>query len=132
MASNSSETTRRKHHRPSSTDDVDEHSKRRKHRHHHRHHHRRLRSGKDKEGTNPIAEGLEIPKTDEIEVAPGELVNNGVGKLGEVLDSGGLGFSRLDYEMEEEEIVEDDGLEGGEVVDGGELVVGVEGEWRFR
>ncbi|KAK6134076.1 hypothetical protein DH2020_032173 [Rehmannia glutinosa] len=115
MASDSSETTRRKHHRPSSTDDAEEHSKRRKHRHHHRHrHHRRHRSSKDKEETTAIAtEELENKKIDEIEVEARKLENNGDeggGSLGEVLVSGGTGFAGVDYEMEEGEIVEDDGL----------------------
>ncbi|GFP94602.1 serine/threonine-protein kinase prp4 homolog [Phtheirospermum japonicum] len=122
MASDSSETTRRKHHRPSSTDDAEEHSKRRKHRHHHRHrHHRRHRSGKDKEETSSIAEGLESPKIDEIVAEPWKLVNNGDdggGSLDEVLVPNGLGVDGVDYDMEEGEIVEDDGLVGSVNADG--------------
>ncbi|KAL6538942.1 hypothetical protein OROMI_025268 [Orobanche minor] len=109
MASDSSEQTHRKHHRPSSTDDAEEHSKRHKHRHHHRHrHHRRHRSRKDEEGTTEIArEEMESSKIDEIEVGSRKLENNA---MGGVLVSGGSGFAGVDYEMEEGEIVEDDGV----------------------
>ncbi|KAL6571006.1 hypothetical protein OROGR_000556 [Orobanche gracilis] len=110
MASNSSEQTHRKHHRPSSTDDAEEHSKRRKHRHHHRRH----RSRKDEEETTEIArEEMESSKIDEIEVGCRKLeinADDGGGSFGGVLVSGGSGFARVDYEMEEGEIVEGDGL----------------------
>ncbi|KAK4410330.1 Serine/threonine-protein kinase PRP4 [Sesamum angolense] len=116
MGSDSSEPTRRKHHRSSSTDDAEERSKRRKHRHHrhrHRHHHHRHRSSKDKEETTAVAfEELEGEKIDEIQVEErlGKIGDEDDGAVGEVLVSGGSGFAGVDYEMEEGEIVEDDGL----------------------
>ncbi|KAL0430112.1 UNVERIFIED_CONTAM: Serine/threonine-protein kinase PRP4 [Sesamum radiatum] len=116
MGSDSSEPTRRKHHRSSSTDDAEERSKRRKHRHHrhrHRHHHHRHRSSKDKEETTAVAiEESEVEKIDEIQVEERleKIGDEDDGALGEVLVSGGSGFAGVDYEMEEGEIVEDDGL----------------------
>ncbi|KAL0424770.1 UNVERIFIED_CONTAM: Serine/threonine-protein kinase PRP4 [Sesamum radiatum] len=116
MGSDSSEPTRRKHHRSSSTDDAEERSKRRKHRHHrhrHRHHHHRHRSSKDKEETTAVAvEELEGEKIDEIQVEERleKIGDEDDGAVGEVLVSGGSGFAGVDYEMEEGEIVEDDGL----------------------
>ncbi|XP_011077099.1 serine/threonine-protein kinase prpf4B [Sesamum indicum] len=116
MGSDSSEPTRRKHHRSSSTDDAEERSKRRKHRHHrhrHRHHHHRHRSSKDKEETTAVTiEELEGVQIDEIHVEErmDKIGDDDDGALGEVLVSGGSGFAGVDYEMEEGEIVEDDGL----------------------
>lgn len=115
MATDSSEPTRRKHHRSSSNDDAEERSKRRKHRHSHKHrHHHRHRSNKDKEGTPvPVSEEFESEKTDDIEVEKRKFEDNGdesAGSLGEVLVSTGSKLAGLDYEMEEGEIVDEDGL----------------------
>ncbi|KAL0463620.1 UNVERIFIED_CONTAM: Serine/threonine-protein kinase PRP4, partial [Sesamum latifolium] len=90
-----------------------ERSKRRKHRHRHRHHHHRHRSSKDKEETSAVAiEELEGEKIDEIQVEERleKIRDKDDGASGEVLVSGGSGFAGVDYEMEEGEIVEDDGL----------------------
>ncbi|PIN05947.1 U4/U6-associated splicing factor PRP4 [Handroanthus impetiginosus] len=116
MASDSSEPPRRKHHRSSSTDDAEERSKRRKHRHHrHRHHHHhRHRSNRDKEETTEITtEELGNEKVDGIEVEEKKLERDGDERRdasGEVLVPNGSGFVGVDYEMEEGEIVEEDGL----------------------
>ncbi|KAG8366596.1 hypothetical protein BUALT_Bualt17G0096300 [Buddleja alternifolia] len=111
MASDSSEPTRRKHRRSSSPDDAEERSKRRKHRHHRRHH--RHRSSKNKEKTTVIPEEeLEGGKIGGIEVEATKLENNGDdcgGAVGGVSVSSGLGFVGVNYDMEEGEIVEDDG-----------------------
>ncbi|KAG6412923.1 hypothetical protein SASPL_125618 [Salvia splendens] len=110
MAGDSIEPTRRKHHRSSSPDDAEEQSKRRKHRHHHRHRHRH-RSSKEKAETTKLEE-LEGDRIDDTEVELMKLestTENGVGSLSEVPVNRN-DFSGFDYEMEEGEIVEDDGL----------------------
>ncbi|XP_047965541.1 serine/threonine-protein kinase prp4 [Salvia hispanica] len=108
MPGDSIEPTRRKHRRSSSPDDAEEQSKRRKHRHHHRHRHR---SSKEKAETTKLEE-LDGDRIDDTEVELMKLestTENGVGSLSEVPVKRN-DFSGFDYEMEEGEIVEDDGL----------------------
>lgn len=97
---------------------AEERLKRRKHGHHHHqnrnHHRRRHRSSKDKEEKTAISTlDFEGEKADEVEVEERNLENKGNGDgiyPEEALVSGASGFARVDYEMEEGEIVEDDGL----------------------
>ncbi|KAI3453012.1 hypothetical protein Pfo_009675 [Paulownia fortunei] len=115
MASDSSEPTRQKHHRSSSADDEVELSKRRKHRDHHRRRHPHShRSKREKEKTRTKSqEELEVKKVDEIEIEKSRLENYGDaggGAVGEVVVSSDLKFAGVDYDMEEGEIVDDDGL----------------------
>ncbi|CAI9785362.1 unnamed protein product [Fraxinus pennsylvanica] len=116
MASDSGEPTRRNHRRSVSTEDSEEPSKRRKHHRHHRHRHHRHRSKKETEETFKKAdEKLEGGGIDEIQVEErkleGDVMKNGdEGAVGEVLGSTGVGFVDVDYDMEEGEIVEDEGL----------------------
>ncbi|KAL7149333.1 hypothetical protein ABFS83_05G032700 [Erythranthe nasuta] len=108
MGSESIEPTRQKHHRSSSPDDADERSKRRKHRDsRHRRHHRRHRSEREKEETGTESqEGLEGGEVDHVEVEEIKLENNGSAGDSSVGEDAVL---RVDYDMEEGEIVEDDG-----------------------
>ncbi|KAL1553552.1 non-specific serine/threonine protein kinase [Salvia divinorum] len=108
MAGDPIEPTRRKHHRSSSTDDAEERSKRRKHRH--RHHHRH-RSSIEKEETTKLEE-LEGDRIDdaEVELVKLESTADGGGSLSGVPVKHNSDLSGFDYEMEEGEIVEDDGL----------------------
>ncbi|CAA3006103.1 serine threonine- kinase prpf4B [Olea europaea subsp. europaea] len=119
MASDASETTRRNHRRSVSPEASEEPSKRRKHhRHHrhHRHHHHRHRSKKEIEVTSmKVDEELEGRGIDEIQVDERKLERDVMksgdkGAVGEVLVSTGTGFMGVDYDMEEGEIVEDEGL----------------------
>lgn len=116
MASDSGEPTSRNHRRSVSPEDSEEPSKRRKHHRHHRHHRHRHRSKKETEEISKKAgEEWEEGGIDEIHVEErkleGVVMKNGdEGALGEVLVSTGAGFVDVDYDMEEGEIVEDEGL----------------------
>ncbi|KAK6133852.1 hypothetical protein DH2020_032402 [Rehmannia glutinosa] len=113
MAGDSSEPTRQ--HRSSRADDAEELSKRRKHRdHQHRRRHHRHRSKQDeKETRTKSQEELDGKKVEEVEVEEINLENYGDaggGATGEVMVSSSLRIAGVDYDMEEGEIVEDDGL----------------------
>ncbi|KAK6116353.1 hypothetical protein DH2020_049815 [Rehmannia glutinosa] len=98
-------------HRSSRADDAEELSKRRKHRDHR---HRRHRSKQDeKETRTKSQEELDGKKVEEVEVEEINLENygdTGGGATGEVMVSSSLRIAGVDYDMEEGEILEDDGL----------------------
>ncbi|KAK6133831.1 hypothetical protein DH2020_032424 [Rehmannia glutinosa] len=113
MAGDSSEPTRQ--HRSSRADDAEELSKRRKHRdHQHRRRHHRHRSKQDeKETRTKSQEELDGKKVEEVEVEERNLENygdTGGGAAGEVMVPSSLRIAGVDYDMEEGEILEDDGL----------------------
>ncbi|GAB2280090.1 hypothetical protein Dimus_014727 [Dionaea muscipula] len=134
MATDSADS-RCKHRRSPSVDESQEHSKRHKHGHHHRSH---RRHGHHKSRSTSSRKSDEKTKGDS-ETRNGELITDLVKDAKEIAPPAVLNKIRVDYDMEEGEIVEDDPFFDGNAaienettrssVESGEIAAGSEIEY---